>query len=522
MGSDSRLKAKSVAKVSVNSESGGTSNGSMDVKKRHMLYDEVKSVVGEDRIVDDDFHKILYSHDVAPLPKLMSLMFKMKPDLIVKPKDSRDVSKLIKIAIKNDIPVVPRGGGTWGLGGAVPTNGGILLDMGGLNNILKIDKRNLSVTVEPGITWKEVDDKLSAKGFLLGSYPSSAPGASVGGWINTGGIGIGSYKYGGVDQQVRSMEVVLPDGRIIKAGFDKVLANSSGYNLSGLFMGSEGTLGVITKVTLKMHPAPEEIRPISYIFPDLNKIPRAIFEITRTRVTPWHISFVDGHHIEFLKESGIDVPDAEGVINFTYEGSKVVLDYEEKVTDGIMKKYKGMKMDSHFSEHEWSERYYELRAKPLGPTALVGEAFIPVGSLKEMIEGLRKVIKSMKIRAAIVGMVADRNTVVLFPYVLTDERHLIKSMSTMAFIKKLGDLAFKVGGRPAGLGTFFSANLKRLHGAGIGTICDIKASIDPYDVLNPGKLTEGVTRFGVPIPAFGFRLGMDMMGMVKGILPKDK
>jgi glycolate oxidase len=318
------------------------------------------------------------------------------------------------------------------------------------------------------------------------------------------------------------MEVVLPDGRIINTGYDKVLSNSSGYNLNGLFVGSEGTLGVVTKVTLKLYPKPEIIYPVSYTFDSIRDLPRALQKVSKSGITPWHITLLDGQHLEFLKQSGFSVPDVDGILNFALEGPKAIVEYEEKVLNYIMKTTKGKRTSREFSQHEWDERYYELRAKPLGPTALVGEAFVPTPNLREMMIDVRKVIRKMKIRAAIAGMVADRNTVVLMPYVLTDERKLVKSLATMAFIKKLGDLAFKHGGRPAGLGTFFSVNLKKMHKDSIDTIFDIKSSIDPYDVLNPGKLTEGVTRFGFPMPPLGFNMGMNVMGLMKGILPKDK
>ncbi|MCK5561872.1 MAG: FAD-binding oxidoreductase, partial [Thermoplasmata archaeon] len=158
-----------------------------DKKKYELIYDKLVKIVGEDRIKKDEFHRILYGHDLAPLPKMMGLMFKMTPDIVVKPRNAKDVSKIMKVAVKHNVPVVPRGAGTWGLGGAVPTDGGILLDMGSLNKILNIDEENLNVTVEPGVKWADLYERLLRKGLFVGAYPSSAPGASVGGWVNTGG-----------------------------------------------------------------------------------------------------------------------------------------------------------------------------------------------------------------------------------------------------------------------------------------------------------------------------------------------
>ena len=210
------------------------------------------------------------------------------------------------------------------------------------------------------------------------------------------------------------------------------------------------------------------------------------------------------------------------MVNIAIEGTSSLIDYQKQIINAIMKKHQGKKISREISEHEWAERYYELRTKRLGPTALVGEAFIPVTRLEEMIDKTRKLIKKMKILASIVGVVSDRNTVTLMPYVLTDERKLIKSMATMAFVKKLADIAFELDGLPGGLGTFFAVNMARMHGNSVETMCDLKASIDPYNIMNPGKLLEGVTRYGFPLPAFGFKMGMDMMAVMKGMMGKDK
>lgn len=493
-----------------------------DMKKYELIYSKLVKIVGEDRIKKDEFHRILYGHDLAPLPKMMGLMFKNTPDIVIKPRNAKDISKIMKVAVKYNVPVVPRGAGTWGLGGAVPTDGGILLDMGSLNKILNIDKENLNVTVEPGVKWQDLYERLLRKGLFVGAYPSSAPGASVGGWVNTGGIGIGSYKYGGVDRQIRSMEVVLPSGRIIKTGFDNVMSNSSGYNIGSIFIGSEGTLGVITKLTLQLHPAPEIIRPLSYTFSTLTNALKSIYILTRTNVMPLHIGFFDDKHLKFLSKLGKDVPKAGGMVNIALEGTKSMVDYEEKVIDAIMKKHKGKKTSKKTAEHEWEERYYELRTKRLGPTALVGEAFVPVSKLEEAVTRTSKLINKMKIHGSIVGVVPDRNTVTLMPYVLSDERKLLKSMATMAFVKKLADIAFDLGGRPAGLGTFFAVNMQRMHGNAVETMSDIKTTFDPYNIMNPGKFIEGVTRYGIPIPAFGFKMGMNMMAIMRGLMGTDK
>ncbi|UCE73737.1 MAG: FAD-binding oxidoreductase [Methanomassiliicoccales archaeon] len=478
------------------------------------LFESLAKIVSESRVSDETLERRLYGHDLAPLPKMMEMGFKMLPDAVVRPKTALEVSRIIKLAVEKQLPVIPRGGASWALGGAVPVMGGIVLDLATMSSIIEIDEENLTVTVEPGITWADLYRALLRKGYLIGAYPSSALAATVGGWINTGGVGVGSYKYGGVEKQILALEMVLPKGEIITFGSPNVKSGSFGDNLRLFFTGSEGTLGIITKVTLRIYPAPEEIRPIAYTFLNTKDMCEAISDITRSTITPLHISFFDKNHFDFLRQMGKETPEIDSMIVLALEGTKVSLDHEEAALDIIARRHGGEKQDKKLSNHEWEERFFEMRVKRLGPTIVLAEGMIPVSKMHEMITGSSKVIKRMKLRAAITGMVSDRNTVTFMPYCLTDERKF-RSMMTMSFIKKIGDLAFKAGGRPAGLGIFFASNLKKLHANGANVMVSVKSMMDPHDIMNPGKTTEGMTRFGIPIPAFGMNLGMNMMAFMK-------
>ncbi|MBU0623955.1 MAG: FAD-binding oxidoreductase, partial [Candidatus Thermoplasmatota archaeon] len=213
---------------------------------------------------DDKMERRLYSHDLAPLPKEMDLIFKTMPDQVVRPAYTEDVVQIVRKAIATKKPIVPRGAGSWGLGGSVPVKGGITIDMTGMSKIISIDEANLVVTVQPGITWNALSEALDAKGLFLPCYPSSAPSATLGGWISTGGTGIGAFKYGSAGDLIRDMEVVLPTGIVVHTGDKLVPQNGGGPNLNWLFVGSEGTMGIVTEVTFSVLPKPEELRPISY------------------------------------------------------------------------------------------------------------------------------------------------------------------------------------------------------------------------------------------------------------------
>jgi glycolate oxidase len=492
-------------------------------KNTEELYNKVINITGKDRVRIDPFERRMYSHDLASLPKIMELGYKMMPDLVVKPKSATEIAEIVKIAAEEGIPIVARGGASWGLGGAMPVAGGIVLDLTRMNRILDYDYDNHIVTVETGITWKMLYDTLLRKGYIIGSYPSSAMAATVGGWINTGGVGVGTYKYGSAMDHVKSLEVVLPTGKILDTGYYRT-SDFGGQDLKRVFFGSEGTLGIITRASLRMYPAPEELRPLSYGFLNFRELSHFVRKITHSDVVPLHISFLDKFHFEFLRDLGIHTPDPniEGILNIALEGDFAVLDIEEKVLDDIAVNYNNQKQNAQVAKHEWDERFYELRTKRAGPTATLGEVFVPVSEMSKMTNDVYKLIKRMKLRAAITGMVSDRNTVIFMPYYLSDERKMIRNMVSLSFVKKLGDLAFKHGGRPAGLGLFFSGNLKKMYGPGWDNMKEIKAQIDPYDIMNPGKTVEGLTRFGIPLPPFALNFGMNMMAGIKHLMTKDK
>ena len=503
----------------------------MTTSNQKRIFDHIVKIVGKENVTDDMFERQLYNHDLAPLPKHIALMFKIVPDIVVRPKTAEQISRILILARKEKVPVTPRGAASWGIGGGVPSQGGILLDMTSMNHILEIDQENQRITVEAGVTWKEVIEALeqldpgttiTKHGFRIGAYPSSAPAATIGGWINTGGIGVGSYKYGGAENQIRSMEVVLPNGNIVTTGFPNVHANSSGYDLTRLFIGSEGTLGVITKATIKLYPKPEVFLPISYSLPDMDAASQAMTMLTKEDFIPLHISYLDKNHSEYLIELGLSTHEVNALVNIALEGSKATVAEQETIIDGIMATFGGEKLDKSMAVHEWDERYFELRVKPLGPSLILYEVFVPVSKLYEAIARFNDFAAKRKLPTGVTGIITDRNTATLMPYFLVDERKLIEFMTSLSTVAALSDIAFDLGGRPAGLGTFWAANLPRLHGKASHVMDDIKTAIDPYGLLNPGKTLEGVTRYGIPIPGIAMKFGMGGMALFRRVAAMTK
>ncbi|TFG56781.1 MAG: FAD-binding oxidoreductase [Methanomassiliicoccus sp.] len=482
---------------------------------------KLQDAIGRDNVKTSKMERLLYSHDLAPLPNVTQLAFKNIPDVVVRPHTTEDVVKIVKIAAEEKIPITPRGASTWGLGGSIPVFGGILIDSsGGMNKIIKIDVENLYVVAQAGCTWKQVYDACLEKGLLLGGYPSSFPSATLAGWVSVNGVGVGSYKYGTSAQLVRNLEVVMPNGTIVKTGYDPIMDNETGYNLNQLIIGAEGTLAYICTVTLKLEPAPEEMKSLSYGFENLRAVGKPLMDVARSRVRPLHMGFSDGNHFDLLKKAGKHALEVGAVLNIQLEGDKEIVAWEEKKLDEIMAKYGAKRLPDADATHEWEERCYEFRAREIGIGHIPGEALLPLNKFEEAVDTCYSILKELRMTGAIIGSMVDRNTVMFMPYYLFNPDEM-QNLTSFAFNKKFADASLTMDGRPLGFGAFFASNLDTIRGTGAKYIRGIKKLIDPDDIMNPGKLTGTTTRYGIRIPPALFNLGMGMMGVVKKALPSE-
>jgi FAD/FMN-containing dehydrogenase len=406
------------------------------------------------------------------------------PQIIVRPKTTDDVSRILKLAVKEGAPIFPKREMPWiNLEKGTPV--AIMLNTKDMNGIFSIDDENLAVTVGPGVVWRDLYNALSKRKYSIGAYPdSSIP--TVGDWIDCGGAGIGSYSHGFAADQVRTMEVVLPDGKIIDTGFKKVLPNSSGYNLNGLFVGADSTLGVVTKVTLKMFPKPEETRPLYFTFSDHLKMVEALKELTKLKTTPLNVSFFGKNHLQFLKTFGSEVPPLGGmVVNVTLSGLKSVLDHDDGKISELFKKHGAIKVEKKSAGILWKERFFDLKSTGGGLSPIFTEVLVPLTKLQGMMDDTYELIDKMKVKAAIIGLISDRSTVAFTPYLIMDKKSSESSKVPALFAEKLGDYSLKYHGRPVGSTMFLVHGLKRVYGEGINTILDIKSAIDPHDIMNP-------------------------------------
>lgn len=484
---------------------------------------ELESIVGENNVAFDEWRKYYYTHDLAPLPKLVELAFEMIPDAVVRPQTEIHIRDILKLAREHNMPIIGRGGGSWGFGGAISTQRGIMLDLSAMNKIGHIDEDMYVAYCEPAVTWEDLATEVEKKGLMTGASPSSAPVATIGGWTNTGGAGIGSYKYGTAYSQVKYLRAVLSDGRVVNTMADGTSNRGSGYDLNALFSGSEGTLGIVTKIAVRLHPKAEEIRPLAYSFDKVSSLQEPLMRIAHSNTTPYNIAFYDENNFEFLRLLGKDSPQVGAMLSIALRGSGSVNDIDEKTLDIIMQNTGGNKESSEVAEHEWEERSYEMRIRRLGPGGTIGEGVVPVTNFAEMMERAGRISKEMKVVSTLRGNVVSRNSVAFMPFYVSNERFGIESLASMGFVKRIIDEAVKLEGRASGVGVWFAWNLNNLKGKdGATAIRNLKALIDIDNIMNPGKMTEMRMRWGIPIPGFLMNVGLNMLGMAKKVFPKGE
>lgn len=452
----------------------------------------LKSIVSndEERFLINENISEEYSHDeLAGIKKM--------PDVVLKVKSTEEVSQIMKYAYENSIPVTPRGSGTGLVGAAVPVLGGIVIDMTLMNNILELDEENLTLTVEPGVLLMEIAKYVEDNGLFYPPDPGEKT-ATIGGNISTNAGGMRAVKYGVTRDYVRGLEVVLPNGEIVNFG-GKVVKNSSGYSLKDLIVGSEGTLGIVTKATLKLLPLPDKSLSLLVPFPNLHTAIETVPQIIKAKVIPTAVEFMEKEVILASEQYlGKKFPDHAS-------GSYLLLTFDGRSKKEIELTYDHVAkiclecgaLDVLISDTEerqtsiWQARGSFLEAIK-GSTTDMDEVdvVVPRNKIAEFVEFTNELEKTIGIRIRSFGHAGDGN---LHVYILKDElddaawkQKLNAAMDEM--YKKSNELSGKVSGEH-GIGYAKMSYLeKSISKETLDLMKGIKLAFDPKDILNPKKL----------------------------------
>jgi glycolate oxidase len=454
------------------------------------LISQLRKIVGKDSVLTSKEDLNAYSYDGTTT-------WAHLPDVVVLPTTTEQVSQILELANENRIPVTPRGAGTNVSGGSIPIKGGIVLCTTKMNKILDINKTNLTATVEPGVVLQDFNIALAKQGLFYPPDPQSFLGCTVGGTIAENAGGPYCVKYGVTKQYVIGLEVVLANGYIMKLG-GVTVKNRTGYELMMLFTGSEGTLGVITKITLRLLPMPPANKTVMAVFDDMAVGGQAVSDIMASGVVPAKIEFVDNfvlRRIEEMTPMGLPV-DAKALLLIQADGSPAAVDAESEQIVDILKK-SGAKEIKVAKDANESAMYWKMRSAGFAATfgaahtVMAEDVAVPRDKLAEFIRKLDEISERTGFFISYLGHAGDGN---LHPSIFTDIRNKEEFERAQKAMEEIFEAALSLGGVLSGehgIGLEKQRFLKRaMDPVAIDLMRKIKGILDPNNILNPGKIWE--------------------------------
>jgi glycolate oxidase len=466
-----------------------------------------------DRATDSLFERSLYARDLAPVPALLAnMLVKTLPDLVVRPENTEEIAEIMKTAYSNNIPVTPRAGGSTVYFDSVPTKSGILMDLNLIKGVIALDEAAMTVKVKTGTTWSELDDYLNNKGFAPKSFPSSAPAATIGGWFCMMGYGIGSMKYGSLLSQVRSIEVVYPDGKV------QTVTRESKPALDW-FVSSEGTLGIITELEVEVRKL-NKMKHFLLQLPDAAKMLETMNTIINGPVVPYNMHFSDQECLKAMNALGFSPAGMETgcLIGIDYEGSEEELKQAEEFINGLSASNKVINpVPEETAELEWEEKFKALRLKRGGPSVLGAEVWLPIKGLPAYLNDVQKMAHGYNIGMFSYGHVVTPEYATVMTTFYADETQTIKYIFNLSMVKKIHDVGHRYGGCPYGVGVWNSPMIGRIHQAPkLNELKKRKQTIDSKGIMNPGK----VYRAPLLMNPFNYSMGMNVLAGVRKVIGK--
>jgi len=454
------------------------------------LISQLRKIVGQEAVLTSKEDLNAYSYDGTATWAHM-------PDVVVLPTTTEQVSQILKLANENQIPVTPRGAGTNVSGGSIPIKGGIVLCTTRMDKILEINKTNLTAIVEPGVILQDFNTALAKQGLFYPPDPQSFLGCTIGGTVAENAGGPYCVKYGVTKQYVLGLEVVLANGYIMKLG-GVTVKNRTGYELAMLFTGSEGTLGVITKITLRLIPMPLANKTMMAVFDDMAVGGQAVSNILASGVVPAKIEFVDNfvlRRIEKMTPMGLPV-EAKALLLIQADGSPAAVEAESEQIVDILKKSRAKEIKVAKDAAE-AAMYWKMRSAGFAATfgaahtVMAEDVAVPRDKLAEFIQKLDEISARTGFFISYLGHAGDGN---LHPSIFTDIRKKEEFARAQQAMEEIFEAALSLGGVLSGehgIGLEKQRFLKRaMDPVALNLMRKIKAILDPNNILNPGKIWE--------------------------------
>lgn len=454
------------------------------------ILSELRRIAGDKEVLTAKEDLITYSFDGTAAMQQM-------PGCVVFVRTAEQVRDVLKLANETRTPVITRGSGTGLSGGSLPSPDCIVLCTVKMNRILETDRANLTLLTEPGATTLQIADAAAAVGLFYPPDPGSMKISTIGGNVAENSGGLRGLKYGITRNYVMGLEVVLPDGEILWTG-NKCVKDVAGYSLRDLFIGSEGTLGVITKVLLKLIPKPAAKKTMVATFDAMDKAAQTVSDIIAAQIIPCTLEFLDRttiHCVEDFAKVGLPL-DCEALLLMESDGHPAAVADEAAQMEALARKAGALEVrvakdDAEATRLATARRSAFSALARVSPTTILEDATVPRSELAKMIRFVEAVAKKHKLRIGTFGHMGDGN---LHPTFLTDERNKEEMHRIHEAFKEIFDEAIRLGGTITGehgIGLAKKDFLPKFAGdAQMRVMRELRRALDPNGILNPGKMFD--------------------------------
>ena len=452
------------------------------------LVQQFKSIVGEDNAWSDATDLHTYSYDAAVVDPV-------QPGLIVRPTTTEALGQAVRLCNQNGLPLTVRGAGTNLSGGTVPLEDGVVIVTNGMKSILEINEADMYAVVQPGVVTARLAAAVEARGLFYPPDPGSQAVSTIGGNVAENAGGLRGLKYGVTRDYVMGVSFFDVEGNLVKSG-SRTVKCATGYNLTGLMVGSEGTLGVFSEIILKLIPLPAHRRAMMAVFESLEKASETVAAIIADRIVPATLEFLDNFTIRAVEAfSKVGLPiDAEAMLLVELDGHPSQVEEDAERVEVLCRSMGATSIrvagDAAERDRVWAARRSALSAlAQLKPTLVLEDATVPRSCIPDMVAAIGRIAAAYDLTIGTFGHAGDGN---LHPTILTDKRNSAEWERVEQAIDDIFDAALGMGGTLSGE-----------HGTGIakaryleketssGTIlfsARLKKALDPGNILNPGKI----------------------------------
>jgi glycolate oxidase len=454
----------------------------------HTLQKEFEKLVGQDNVMTSESDLYAYSYDSAVLDQV-------SPAIVVRPTTSEALGQVVRLCNDNELKLTIRGSGTNLSGGTIPAAGGIVCLTTALNKILEINEHDLYAVVQPGVVTARFAAEVASKGLLYPPDPGSQAVSTLGGNVAENAGGLRALKYGVTKDYVMGVDFFDVEGNLVRSG-SKTVKCVTGYNLAGLMVASEGTLGVFEKLILKLVPPPKAIKSMMAEFDDVGAASQTVSAIIAAKIVPATLEFMDNFTIrtvENFRGAGLNT-DAAALLLIEVDGHPAQVEDDAAQVADICKAHNARNVklarDAEERAAVWQARRDALPALArVKPTTVLEDATVPRSRIPDMMKALKRIADEYKLTIGTFGHAGDGN---LHPTILTDKRDVKEWERVENAIDAIFDQALAMGGTLSGehgIGLAKSKYMRHEYGAAtIEYSRKIKSVMDPKNILNPGKI----------------------------------